>query len=55
MKNLLFQVPGGMSVIQELTLPSPMHIIYKVIDFRVWKDTEGFPPHSTPTNKKSLW
>jgi hypothetical protein len=35
-----------MKVIQELAFPSPLHV-YKVIDFRVWKDTEGFLPAPT--------
>jgi hypothetical protein len=46
-ENLLFQGPGdaiGFRVIQEVTLPSPVHIIYKVLDLRLWKDTEDFPP-----------
>jgi hypothetical protein len=33
-----------MRLIQELSLHFPVHIIYKVIDFGVWKDTEEFLP-----------
>jgi hypothetical protein len=40
-----------MRVNQEGTIPFPLHIIYKVIDFRLWKGTEESPPH----NKKALY
>jgi hypothetical protein len=52
-----FAVPRvtiGFRVIQEVTLPSPVHIIYKVIDLRLWKDTEEFPPHSRPARNPGI-
>jgi hypothetical protein len=38
---------------QEVTMPSPVHIIYKVIDLRQWKDTEDAPP-SLQTNQQKV-
>jgi hypothetical protein len=42
-----------MRVIKEGAVLSPLHIIYKVIDFRLWKGTEEPPP--PPHNKKALY
>jgi hypothetical protein len=59
-KNVLFPGPGDaigfwLKVIQELACSTPVHIIYKFIDFRLWQETGIHPPHYRPTNKKSLY
>ena len=63
-KNVLFPGPEDaigfrLKVIQDLARSTPVHIIYKFIDFRLWQET-GIPTHpptfthSRPTNKKFL-
>jgi len=64
LKNVVFPGLGDavgfrLQLIQELTCSTPMHIVYKFMDFSLWQETAiSFPPptfpHSKPTNKKSL-